>query len=81
MASTPSLARNSMWPWASFAGKQAVSLGMLPCPSRYSFRLDMGLWTTWKPSFVKNVCQKGYSSQKFRQRGRPIRPRRFSPGL
>ena len=27
-----------------------------------------------KPSFVKNVCQKGYSSQKFRHRGKPISP-------
>ena len=51
-----------MWPWASLAGKQAVSLGMVPWPSRYSFREDMGLWYTAKPSSVKKVCQKGSSS-------------------
>ena len=34
MASRPSFERNAMWPWASFAGKQAVSLGMVPWPFR-----------------------------------------------
>ena len=70
-----------MWPWASLAGKQAVSLGMEACPARYSPRVDMGLVCTAKPSLVKKVCQKGSSSHRFRHRGMPMLPRAPGTGL
>jgi hypothetical protein len=70
-----------MWAWASLAGKQAGSRGMVPWPFRYRSRLERGLWYTAKPSLVKKVCQKGSSSQKFRHRGNPIFPRLPGTGL
>ena len=51
-----------MWPWLSFAGKQAVSLGMVACPARYSPRVDTGLVCTAKPRLVQKAYQKGSSS-------------------
>ena len=62
MASSCMAARALMWPWLSLAGKQAVSLGMVACPARYSPRLDTGLVWTAKPRLVQKACQKGSSS-------------------
>ena len=47
---------------AELAGKQAVSLGMVACPARYSPRVDTGLVCTAKPRLVQKAYQKGSSS-------------------